>query len=143
MKKDLPDNKNFYTVEPDDKADPYAAGLHIEPTSADKPEAHDAPRPKTFHSKHALPEEKTVDEPKVKSRISHAEASGVVISGVMLIYSLTEMDKPLFFLSTALLTFLLRPLIGGLFGKHNRAVQNALHSFSVVLFIGALIMLFL
>lgn len=139
--KKIKDTK-LYTVEPDDKADPYAEGLHIEPTTADKPEAHDAPRPKTFHSKHALPEE-IVDEPKVKSRISHAEASGVVISGVMLIYSLTEMDKPLFFLSTALLTFLLRPIIGGLFGKHNRAVQNALHSFSVVLFIGALIMLFL
>lgn len=140
MKDDSPD-KNFYLVEPDDKADPYAKALHIEPTTAEDVKAHDAPRPKTFHSKHALPE--TDDAPKVKSRISHAEASGVIISAVMLIYSLTERDKPLFFLSTALLTFLLRPLIGGLFGKHNRAVQNALHSFSVVLFIGALIMLFL
>ena len=61
----------------------------------------------------------------------------------MLAYSLAESDKPLFFLATSLLTFLLRPIIGGLAGKHNRAVQNALHSFSVVLFIGALLFLFL
>lgn len=140
------DKKNtdaeFYSVEPDDKADPYAEELHIEPTTADKPAVHDAPRPKTFHSKHALPEQ-IIDAPKVKSKLSHAEVSGVIISTVMLLYSLTEMDKPLFFLSTALLTFLLRPLIGALFGKHNRAIQNALHSFSLVMFIGALIMLFL
>ena len=76
-------------------------------------------------------------------KLSHAETSGVAISAVMLVYSLAEGDKPLFFISSALLIFLLRPLIGALAGKHNRAVQNGLHSFSVVLFIGALIMLFL
>ena len=139
--KKIKDNE-LYTAEVDDKEDPYAKELHLEPTTVDVHEKHDEPRPKTFHSKHVVPEE-IIAEPKVQSRISHAEASGVIISGVMLIYSLTELDKPLFFLSTALLTFLLRPIIGGLFGKHNRAVQNALHSFSVVLFIGSLIMLFL
>ena len=82
-------------------------------------------------------------EPEIKSKLSHAETSGIAISAVMLIYSLSKGDKPLFFLSTSLLLFLLRPLIGALFGKHNRAVQNALYSFSIVLFIGALIMLFL
>lgn len=82
-------------------------------------------------------------EPKIKSKLSHAETSGIAISAVMLIYSLSKGDKPLFFLSTSLLIFLLRPLIGALFGKYNRAVQNALYSFSIVLFIGALIFLFL
>ena len=82
-------------------------------------------------------------EPKIKSKLSHAETSGIAISAVMLVYSLSEGDKPLFFLSTSLLLFLLRPLIGALLGKHNRAVQNALYSFSIVLFIGALIFLFL
>jgi len=82
-------------------------------------------------------------EPELKRKLSHAESSGIAISAVMLVYSLREEDKPLFFLSTALLIFLLRPLIGALFGKHNRAVQNALHSFSLVLFIGALLFLFL
>ncbi|MBR4153266.1 MAG: hypothetical protein IKT98_09960 [Selenomonadaceae bacterium] len=82
-------------------------------------------------------------EPEIKSKLSHAETSGIAISAVMLVYSLKEGDKPLLFMSTALLIFLMRPLIGALFGKHNRAVQNALHSFSIVLFIGALIFVFL
>lgn len=152
MKKESPDeknfdNENFYSVEPDDEDDPYARELSIEPTTAvdDEPKKiSDEPRPRTFHSK-AIRHELEHDDnlPQSKRKISHAEASGVVISGVMLIYSMVEQDKPLFFLSTALLIFLLRPLIGALFGKHNRAVQNALHSFSVVLFIGALIFLFL
>ena len=107
--------------------------------------AHEETRRKTFHSKH--PPVENVDEetsaPEVKQKISHAEASGIVLSVVMLGYSLFTEDKPLFFLSTALLIFLLRPLIGGLFGKHNQAVQNALHAFSLALFFGALIFLFM
>ena len=111
-----------------------------------------APQPKVFHSKKFIDSETQAEEdkkksalhePEVRRKLSHAETSGIAISAVMLVYSLTEGDKPLFFLSTSLLIFLLRPLIGGLFGEHNRAVQNALHSFSVVLFIGALIFLFI
>ena len=136
----------IYSVEPDDKDDPYARELSIEPTTSDNEpqKISDAPRPRTFHSKAMQRDLERADAPdKPKRKLSHAETSGVVISAVMLVYSLVEMDKPLFFLSTALMIFLLRPLIGALFGEHNRAVQNALHSFSVVLFIGALIMLFL
>ena len=88
-------------------------------------------------------EKSTTPAPEIKRKLTHAETSGIAISAVMLAYSLAEGDKPLFFLSTALLIFLLRPLIGAFFGKNNRAVQNALHSFSIVLFIGSLIMLFL
>ena len=121
--------------------------LYAEKVSLDK-----ETRPKTFHSKNFIDSETQAKEDKKKSlphetklkmKLSHAETSGVAISSVMLVYALAEADKPLFFLSTALLTFLLRPLIGALFGKHNRAVQNALHSFSLVMFIGALLMLFL
>ena len=109
-------------------------------------------RPKTFHSKNFVDSEtqaaedkkkSSTHEPELKMKLSHAETSGIAISAVMLVYSLAEEDKPLFFLSTSLLIFLLRPLIGALAGKHNRAVQNALHSFSIVLFIGALLFLFL
>ena len=121
--------------------------LYAEKVSLDK-----ETRPKTFHSKNFVDSEtqavedkakSSTHEPELKAKLSHAETSGVAISSVMLVYALAEADKPLFFLSTALLTFLLRPLIGALFGKHNRAVQNALHSFSLVMFIGALLMLFL
>ncbi len=112
----------------------------------------DASQHKAFHSKRFVDSETQAKEDKEKSspreseiklKLSHAETSGVAISAVMLAYALSEGDTPLFFLSTALLIFLLRPLIGALAGKHNRAVQNALHSFSIVMFIGALVMLFL
>ena len=114
--------------------------------------ADDAPQAKVFRKKKFIDsetqakedkEKSSPHEPEIKKKLSHAETSGIAISAVMLVYSLSEGDKPLFFLSTSLLTFLLRPLIGALFGEHNRAVQNALHSFSVVLFIGALIFLFI
>ena len=109
-------------------------------------------RPKTFRSKNFVDSETQAQEdaekslppePKLKMKLTHAETSGVAISAVMLVYSLAEADKPLFFLSAALLIFLLRPLLGALAGKNNRAVQNALHSFSVVMFVGALLFLFL
>lgn len=142
------DDDKLYS-KPDDEDDLYSdrVSLSKEPIKID-----DAPRPRTFHSKNftdsvtQAEEDKrksATHEPPLKLKLSHAETSGVAISAVMLAYSLAEGDKPLFFLSTALLIFLLRPLIGLLFGKHNRAVQNALHSFSIVLFIGALVMLFL
>ena len=112
----------------------------------------DASEHKIFRSKKFIDSETQAEEdkkksalpaPEIRRKLSHAETSGIAISAVMLVYSLTEGDKPLFFLSTSLLIFLLRPLIGALFGEHNRAVQNALHSFSIVLFIGALIFLFM
>ncbi|MBR4904870.1 MAG: hypothetical protein IKZ53_09395 [Selenomonadaceae bacterium] len=106
----------------------------------------DASQHKVFRSKKFLnndSDSQNQSQQLKKRKFSHAETSGIAISAVMLVYSLSEEDKPLFFLSTSLLIFLLRPLIGALFGKYNRAVQNALHSFSLVLFIGALIFLFL
>ena len=140
-------DKNFnddelYSDKTSDGGDLYAEKVSLDKT----------PRVKTFHSKNFTDSDTQAEEDKKKSaphetklkhKLSHAETSGVAISAVMLVYSLAESDTPLFFVSTALLTFLLRPIIGGLFGKNNRAVQNALHSFSIVMFIGALIMLFL
>ena len=145
------DDKKFnddelYSVEDSDDK------LYAEKVSLEKIPPEKTSRPKTFHSKNFVDSEtqaaedkkkSLTHEPELKTKISHAETGGGVISAVMLVYSLAEGDKPLFFLSTALLIFLLRPIIGALAGKNNRDVQNALHSFSIVLFIGALIMLFL
>lgn len=136
---------------PTEFIDTYAKEISLDKTPPTEPvdayakeiSLNKPPRPKTFHSKNFVDNETPPREAELKTKISHAEVSGVVISAVMLVYSLAEQDKPLFFLSTALLIFLLRPLIGALAGKNNRAVQNALHSFSVVLFIGALLFLFL
>ncbi len=75
-------------------------------------------------------------------KLTRVETAGVALSAAMLFYAFATMDKPLFFMSLSLLSNLLRPVIGGLFGRHNRAVQNALHGFSIVLFFGALLFIF-
>lgn len=82
------------------------------------------------------------DAPEAKRKLTHAEAAGIAISSVMLIYSFATLDKPLFFLAMSLLSHLLRPLIGPLCGKYNRPVQNAMRSFSLVLFFGAILFIF-
>lgn len=146
----LPDTPQIKTFQNDNQLDEednlIGGDFDTEKISLDK-----EPRSKTFHSKNFIDSEtqakedekkSSTHEPELRTKLSHAETSGVAISAVMLVYSLAESDKPLFFLSTALMIFLLRPLIGALGGKHNRDVQNALHSFSIVMFIGALIMLF-
>ena len=79
----------------------------------------------------------------LRRKLTRAETAGVVLSAVMMIYSLTTLDKPLFFVALSLFTHTLRPLIGAFFGKHNRSVQNALRGFSIVIFFGAILLLFL
>ncbi|MBQ9486680.1 MAG: hypothetical protein IJU91_02620 [Selenomonadaceae bacterium] len=75
-------------------------------------------------------------------KLTRVETAGVALSAAMLFYAFATLDKPLFFMSLSLLSNLLRPIIGGFFGKHNRSVQNALHGFSIVLFFGALLFIF-
>lgn len=106
--------------------------------------------PPVFHSKSfentpSEPEENISEEinKDLYRKLSRAEIAGVTLSSIMLIYSFTTLDKPLFFLALSLLSHLLRPFIGGLCGKHNRAVQNALRSFSFVTFFGAILLIFL
>ncbi len=78
----------------------------------------------------------------LRRKLTRAEMVGAALSVAMLAYSISTYDKPLFFMAMSLLSHTLRPLIGGLFGKYNRPVQNALHGFSIVLFFGALFFLF-
>lgn len=82
-------------------------------------------------------------DPELYRKLNRAEKSGLALSVLMLIYAFTNLDKPLFFVSLSLLTHLIRPLVGAFFGKNNRAVQNAMRSFSIVLFVGALMLIFL
>ena len=140
---DLTDD-DLYSDEPPVR-DYVDAKVDDVPNVDDKPHV-DQPRKKTFHSKHFadnIDHSTADDKSDVKRKISHAEASGILISVVLLGYSLVTEDKPLFFLSTALLIFLLRPIIGGLFGRHSQTVQNGLHAFSIALFVGAIIFLFM
>ena len=144
MREDKNFNDDMYSVADSEQDELYAKEISLEKPTKASEEPLKVEKPRTFYSKHFTEtQDDNSDKPKRKRKLSHAETSGIAISAVMLIYSLTQEDRPLFFLSAALLIFLLRPIIGALAGKNNRAVQNALHSFSVVLFIGALLFLFM
>lgn len=103
-----------------------------------------------FHSKSI---EKDIQEPDAENlpppdpelyrKLTRAEKAGVTLSVMMLAYSFVTLDKPLFFMALSLLSHLLRPFIGRLCGRHNREVQNALRSFSIVLFFGAILFIFI
>ena len=103
-----------------------------------------------FHSKafekdiNELEQEETPpQDTELYRKLTRAEMAGVTLSLLMLIYGFVNLDKPLFFISVSLLSHLLRPFVGGFFGKYNRAVQNAMRSFSLVLFFGAILFIFI
>lgn len=114
-----------------------------------------APRKSIYHSK-ALKklaeeqEEEKISAPKIElpkielpHKWSHAEKFGLVAAVAMLVYAFVTLDKPLFFLALSLFVHLLSTPAGNLFGKHSAAVQNSLRTFSIVLFFGALLFLFM
>ena len=76
-------------------------------------------------------------------RTSRTERAGAIISIIMVIYAFVNLDKPLFFLSMSLLVHCFRPTVGALSGKYSHDVQNAMRSFSIVLFFGAILFIFL
>ena len=82
--------------------------------------------------------------PKVETPrpLSRPEKFGGVVSVVMLVYAFVNFDKPLFFLALSLFAHFLSQPLGAVFGKHAHAVQNAIHSFSIVIFFGAIMFLF-
>ena len=90
------------------------------------------------------PPPKVEPAPKVERprKLSHAEKFGMVVSVVMLIYAFVNFDKPLFFLALSLFAHFIKQPIGAMFGKYDSAVQNSLHTFSIVIFIGAVMFLF-
>ena len=78
----------------------------------------------------------------ISKGLTRAETAGAVLSAVMLVYAFSTLDKPLFFMALSLFSHTMRPFIGSLCGKYNRDVQNAMRGFSIVLFFGAIILLF-
>ncbi len=70
-------------------------------------------------------------------KMSPAEKSGIIISVVMLIYSIVNFDKPLGFVSLSLVVNFMR----GAF--RSEFTQNAMRTFSLVLFFGAILFLFI
>ena len=84
----------------------------------------------------------TAPQIKKPRKMSHPEKFGGIISVVMLVYAFVNMDKPLFFLALSLFAHFLGYSIAAVFGKYADAVQNAIHSFSIVIFFGAIMFLF-
>ena len=119
--------------------------------------AENTPRKSIYHSKalRKWEEEQREEEKEIPSpisappkteqprKMSHTEKFGFVASVAMLIYAFVNLDKPLFFLALSLFVHFLGFPVGGLFGKNSAAVKNALHTFSIVLFIGAILFLFM
>lgn len=92
------------------------------------------------HQGEALPPTPPVAQ---ERKMSRAERAGVIIAAVMIVYAFVMLDKPLFFLAMSLLVHFLGPTIGAFAGKkYGAAVQNAMHSCSIVLFFGAIFFLF-
>ena len=79
----------------------------------------------------------TIKEPKRRT-----ETYGIIISAIALLYSIKTADRALFFLSTSLVLYLMRPIIAAPFGKHSDSIQNAIKGFSIALFFGAIFSIF-
>ena len=94
----------------------------------------------------AVVDERPVNRPdenvEQKNPPRRVESYGIVISAISLVYAFYVADKAAFFLSMSLLSFLIRPLVGPLFGKHDHAVQNILKGFGIAVFVGAIIFIF-
>ena len=82
-------------------------------------------------------------DPELYRKLSRAELAGLGISIFMMAYAFVNLDKPLFFCAMSLFMHLVRPFVGSFFGRYNRSVQNAMRSCSIVLFIGAMVLLFM
>ncbi len=91
------------------------------------------------------PKNPVAQEPNIElpRRMSRPEKAGAVISIAMVAYAFSALDKPLFFLAMSLLVHCFRPMLGALAGKYNQPVQNAMRSFSIVLFFGSILFIFL
>lgn len=90
------------------------------------------------------PPPKVEPAPKVEKprKLSRPEKFGSFVSVVMLVYAFVNMDKPLFFLALSMISHFIKQPLGTMFGKYDADVQNALHSFSIVIFLGAIMFLF-
>ena len=78
----------------------------------------------------------------VKEPQRRTETYGIIISAIALLYSIKTADRALFFLSTSLVLYLMRPIIAAPFGKHSDSIQNAIKGFSIALFFGAIFSIF-
>lgn len=82
------------------------------------------------------------EEPSIK-KISRAERSGMLISAVVFAYGVMTRDVPIIYVSVAFLIYELSALTQLLGEKSGRFWGNLLRSFSIALFFGAIVLMFL
>lgn len=131
------------------KIDPIDGPAEIENLSTKKNRKINIREPITVNVRHEVrdrskfDEEEPMVEVEIKKPARRTESYGIIISAVALVYSVIAKDKPLMFLSVSLLLYLARPIIAAPFGKYSHSIENAIKGFSMALFIGSIIFIFL
>lgn len=67
-------------------------------------------------------------------------SAGLVIAAVVLCYGLLAMDIPVIYLAFSFIVYAFAPALGKLSPSHSASIQQAVRTFSVTTFIGAILM---
>lgn len=65
---------------------------------------------------------------------------GMVLSAIVLCYGFLTQDIPVIYLAFSLIIYALAPVLGRLSPAHSQAIRQAVRSFSVTTFLGAILM---
>ena len=85
-------------------------------------------------------EEEAAEEP--KKLFSHSEWSILIVTFLVMLYSILEYDIPVFFFTVAVLLFLLRRMTTLMRSPHAATINNLMKGFSIGLFFGAILLAF-
>ena len=67
-------------------------------------------------------------------------SAGLVIAAVIFCYGLLTMDIPVIYLAVSFIVYAFAPTLGKMSPAHSAAIQQAVRTFSVTTFIGAIVM---
>lgn len=78
--------------------------------------------------------------PKEKPVRARGLSAGLVIAAFVLFYGLLIQDIPVIYLAFSFIIYVMAPVLGKLSPAHSQAIQQAVRSFSITTFLGAIIM---
>lgn len=78
--------------------------------------------------------------PKGKPARARGLSAGLVIAAFVLCYGFLTKDIPVIYLAFSFIIYALAPILGKLSPAHSQAIQQAVRSFSITTFLGAIIM---
>lgn len=67
-------------------------------------------------------------------------SAGLVIAAVILCYGFVAKDIPVIYLAFSFIIYVMAPVLGKLSPAHSQAIQQAVRTFSVTTFVGAIVM---